>query len=512
MVTTVVERLSPTRVKLAISVPPEDLKASIAHAYGHIAEQVSIPGFRKGKVPPPIIDQRVGRGAVLEHAVNDGLDEFFRTAVAQNDLRPLGKPQADIVEWPNEKDFSGDLKVDVEVDVRPEIDLPSVAGISITVDPATATDADVDEKLDELRARFGTLITVDRPATKGDFLQLDLIATIGDEQVDTANQISYELGSGELLEGLDDAVETLTAGESTTFKSVLLGGDHEGEEAEIAVTILQVKERDLPELDDEFAQMASEFDTLDELKADLTAQVERDHRFAQASQARDRLAEHLLETIEIPVPQSLIDDEVQRHLESENRLDDDVHRAEVIESSEKSFKSQILFDALAESENVQVSQDELIQYIVQSAQNYGMQPQEFMDVLQKNGAFGGAMSEVARSKALAVLLGRVQVVDTDGNAVDLTDLIVTDDEPAAAPVLEDDLEDSAPLAASAADPAALPETTSVAVPVPAASVRRRGRARRRGGGRPQEGPGQAREPREEAGHRRRRVAPAQFRS
>ena len=426
MVSTTVEKLSPTRVKLAITVPPEDLRPSITSAYGEIAEQVTIPGFRKGKVPPPIIDQRVGRGAVLEQAVNSGIDTFFQQAVAENDLRPLGRPEADITAWPDAKDFSGDLELTVEVDVRPDIELPPLDSLTISVDPIEVGDEDVTKQLDELRGRFGTLSTVDRPATKGDFVQIDLVATIGDDQVDSADAISYELGSGELIEGIDEALESLTAGESTTFASTLLGGDHEGEEAQIAVTVLAVKERDLPELDDDFAQMASEFDTLEELTADVRSQVERQKRFAQVAQARDKVADTLLAQIDVPVPASLIEDEVHRHLESEQRLQDDEHRAEVKEASEKAFRSQLLFDKVAEQEDIRVSQDEFAQYVVQSAQQYGMQPQEFIEALQASNGVQALLGEVARSKAISVLLGRVKVVDTTGADVDLSDFVVTE--------------------------------------------------------------------------------------
>src|SRR5690606_20826967 len=231
MANSTVEKLSPTRVKLSITVTPEDLKSSIAHAYEHIAQDVQVPGFRKGKVPAPIIDQRVGRGAVIEHAVNEGLDRFFREAATEHNLRVVGRPAADITQWPNEKDFSGDLLVDVEVDVRPEIELPSFEDITITVDAVETDDAAIDTELDELRARFGTLIPVDRPAAKGDFVELDLIATIADAEIDRADGVSYEVGSGELLEGIDEAIDSLTAGEQTTFRSTLVGGDHAGEEA-----------------------------------------------------------------------------------------------------------------------------------------------------------------------------------------------------------------------------------------------------------------------------------------
>ncbi|MGN6760997.1 MAG: trigger factor [Leifsonia sp.] len=418
---TTVEKLSPTRTKLTISVTPEELEPSIKHAYEHIAEQVTIPGFRKGKVPPPIIDQRVGKAAVLEHAVNEGLDGFYRLAVEENDVRPLGRPEADITEWPNEKDFSGDLLLTIEVDVRPEVALPDFDDITITVDAAEVGVDDVEEELDQLRSRFGTLVTVDRPAKQGDFAQIDLVAVIGDEEVDTAANISYEIGSGELIEGIDEALDTLTAGETTTFEAPLMGGDHEGENAQITVTLNAVKERELPEADDDFAQIASEFDTIGELRQSLRGQVERSKVFAQGTSARDQLVDKLLELVEIPVPAQLVEDEVHRHLEQENRLEDDVHRAEVTESSEKTFRTQILLDEVAQQNDVKVSQDELTQYLVQGAAQYGMDPNEFVKILSENGQIPSMVGEVARNKALAIVLGKVKVVDSNGKPVDLAE-------------------------------------------------------------------------------------------
>jgi trigger factor len=427
-VKTTVEKLSPTRVKLAIAVTPDELKPSIDHAYGHIAEQINVPGFRKGKIPPPIIDQRVGKGAVLEHAVNEGLDKFYREAVTSEGIRTLGRPEADITEWPSDKDFSGDLLVTIEVDVRPEVEVPALDEITIEVEPAAVSDADIDEELERLRTRFGTLVTVDRPATKGDFAQIDLIATINGDEVDNASGISYELGSGELLEGIDDALESLTAGETTTFSSDLLGGEHAGETAEITVTVTAVKERELPEADDDFAQIASEFDTIAELRESLTEQVERQKAFGQGNEARTKLVDALLEKVDVPVPPKLIEDEVHRHLEGENRLEDDTHRAEVTESSEKTFKTQILFDQIAETEKVQVSQEELTSYLIQGAAQYGMEPGEFIKVLDENGQIPQMMGEVARNKAIAITLGKVSVVDTDGKPVDLSGFIPSDDD------------------------------------------------------------------------------------
>jgi trigger factor len=420
-VKTTVEKLSPTRVKINIAVTPEELRPSIDHAYGHIAESVNIPGFRKGKVPPPIIDQRVGRDEVLNHAVSDGLDKFYRQAIEEQKLRPLGRPEADITELPSVKDFTGDLLVTVEVDVRPEFTVPALDGLELTVDAVEVSDDEVEQELQTLLARFGTLITVDRPAKTGDFAQIDLVAEIGGNEVDTANAISYEIGSGELIEGIDEALDSLSAGETTTFESKLLGGDNEGEAAQITVKLLAVKERELPTADDDFAQIASQFDTIDELKADIKQQVERSKVFGQGSQARDQVVDKLLESLEIPVPEQLVLDEVHRHLENENRLEDETHRAEVTESSEKTFRSQILLDTIAEQEEIKVSQNELTQYLIQGAAQYNMEPGEFIKVLDQNGQIPGMIGEVARGKALAVILSKAKVVDSNGAAVDLTD-------------------------------------------------------------------------------------------
>ncbi|GAA2069153.1 trigger factor [Microbacterium hatanonis] len=449
MVNSTVEKLSPTRVKLHITVSPEELKPSIAHAYEHIAQDVQIPGFRKGKVPAPIIDQRVGRGAVVEHAVNEGLDGFYRAAVEQQNLRVIGRPNAEVVELPELKDYSGDLIVDVEVDVRPEFELPAYEGITLTVDAVEVDEAAIDAELDSLRARFGTLVTVDRPAATGDFVELDLVATIDGTEIDRAEGVSYEVGSGELLEGIDEAIESLTAGEDTTFRSKLVGGDHAGEEAEVSVKITAVKERELPEADDDFAQIASEFDTIAELRDSLKERVAQQSTFTQGSAARDKLIEELLSQVEIPVPPQLIEDEVHNHLEGENRLEDDEHRAEVTEASEKQFRTQMILDKIAEDGNVQVSQDELTQYLIQSAAQYGMAPQEFVEALQSGNQLPALVGEVARNKALAVALGRVTVVDSNGAPVDLSGFVAVEDEPAAEADVVEEAEEIADAAADA---------------------------------------------------------------
>ena len=442
---TSVEKLTPTRVKITATVSPEELKPAIEHAYEHIAEQVNVPGFRKGKVPAPIIDRQVGRAAVLQHAIDEGLEGFYREAVFTEKLRPIGRPEADITAFPNEKDFSGDLVVVIEVDVRPEIKLPKIDGLKVEVEASEVSADELADELDQLRSRFGTLITVDRPAKTGDFVQIDLTATIGGKEVDSAQSISYEIGSGELIEGIDDALLTLTADENTTFESKLLGGDHEGETAQIAVKVLSVKERELPKADDDFAQIASEFDTIKELKESLKGQVEQRKTAVQARAAREKLIEQLLAAVEIPVVDSVIEAEVHNHLEGEGRLEDDKHRAEVTEESIAAFKQQVLLDSIAEDLNVQVSQDELTQYIVQGAMQYGMNPEEFAKILTDNQQIPSIVADVARNKAIAIILGKAKVVDTKGKAIDMSAFALTEDETPAA----DDAAEAKPVAKKA---------------------------------------------------------------
>ncbi|QUW19419.1 trigger factor [Agrococcus sp. Marseille-Q4369] len=432
---TTVEKIENTRTKLTIAVEPEELRPAIDSAYKAVAEQISVPGFRKGKVPAAIIDQRIGREEILNQAVSESIDEFYRQGVAEAGIRPLGRPQADVTAWPELGDFSGDLVLEIEVDVRPEFDLPEVDGRTITVDAIEIGDDAVQEELDALRSRFGTLVTVDRPAAKGDFVTLDLTATIDGEVVDTANGISYEVGSGELIDGIDEAVDSLTAGEETTFTSKLVGGDHAGKDAEVTVTVDAVKERELPEADDDFAQMASAFDTIDELKADLKEQAARSRRMGQAEQARQRLQEELVEAVEIEVPSAVVEDEVTRHLEAENRADDTEHGEEVRQETRKLLKQQMLFDRFAEDANLQVTQQELTQIIVQQAAQYGMAPQELVQALEANGQLPVLLGDILRGKTLSTLLGRVSVVDDKGEAVDLSDFLPPADE-----VDEDDVE------------------------------------------------------------------------
>ena len=422
---TTVERIKPTRVKLIIEASPADMKPSLDHAFEHIAEEVNIPGFRKGKVPPAILEKRVGKPAIMAHAINDGLDRIYREAVEQNNLRVLGQPKADIKKTPDENTWDGDLVVEIEVEVRPEIKLVDYKNLKVKVSDIKVDAKEIDAELDTLRSRFGTLKTVDRPAKKGDFTSIDLKASIDGKVIDEAQGISYEVGSGNLLDGIDEALDTLTAGESTTFKSKLVGGEKAGAESEISVTLTAVKERELPKADDAFAQMASEFDSIKDLKADIEKQLREAKVYNQGLEARDKLTDLLLDKITVAVSDELVEADVNRHLEGEGRLEDKEHRAEVTVQSEKSFKVQMILDEIALAENVKVNEQELMQYLIQASQSYGMDPNEFIKVIDQNGQIPSFVAEVARRKALSIALENTEVSDSKGK-VDISTFTSSD--------------------------------------------------------------------------------------
>ena len=428
------ETLNPTRVKLTVEVPFEELKPSLDAAYRKIGSQITIPGFRKGKVPPRVIDQRFGRGMVLEEAVNDALPKLYGRAVEEHDVRVLGQPDVDITSLEDGQS----LTFTAEVDVRPEFELPPYDGLAVTVDDAEVTDEDVTDQLRGLQERFATLTGVDRAAADGDFLSIDLAASIDGEAVEdlTTKGLSYQVGSGALLAGLDEAVTGLAVGESRDFTTTLVGGDRAGQEAVVTVTVASVKERELPDLDDDFAQTASEFDTIEELREDVRTRVERMKKVEQGVQARDRALEALLAQVELPLPENVVKAEVdsrqhslahqleaagmsrEEFLEAEGQSSEDFD-ADIEKRTREALTTQLVLDKVVEKEQLSVSEAELSQHLVRTAMRYGMSPDQFVQQVVQAGQVPMLVSEVVRGKALATILERAAVTDASGRPVDL---------------------------------------------------------------------------------------------
>ena len=437
-----VEQVSPTRVKINVEVPFDELKPNFERAYRKIAQQVRIPGFRPGKAPARVLESRIGRAPVLDEVVNEVIPAKYLEAVRADDIRTLGQPEFEVTKLEDREV----LEFTAEVDIRPEITLPDFSDFTVSVDDVELTEAEVGEQLDELRARFGTLAGVDRPAENGDFVSIDLSASVDGKEVEEASTtgLSYEIGSGQLVDGIDDAIIGATAGETKTFTTKLVAGEFTGQDADVSVTVQTVKARELPEPDDEFAQLASEFDTLEELKGDLRERLGRVKKMQQGVQARDQILEALLERTEVPIPEKVLEGEI------ENRKHDAIHQfdhdeaafaqaleaegktleqfdTEVREESEKAVRTQLLLDTIADAEKTNVNDGELTERIIYQAQRFGISPDEYVQRAQQSGQLTAIYADVRRGKALAAVVRRATVTDASGAEVNLDELFGTDE-------------------------------------------------------------------------------------
>ncbi|SFO93893.1 trigger factor [Actinomadura madurae] len=429
-----VEELTPTRVKLTVEVPFDELKPNLDKAYKEISQQVRIKGFRPGKVPAPLIDKYVGRGAVLQEAVNDALPELYGRAVEETEIFVLGQPDVEVTELEDGTQFA----FTAEVDIRPKFEVPDYDGLEVVVDDAEVTDEQVEETIGNLRERFASLTGAERAAEEGDFATIDMAAKIDGEEVEDASTTgySYEVGSGSSVEGLDDAIIGLAAGEETTFTGTLPGGERAGEEAEITVTVQSVKVKNLPDLDDEFAQLASEFDTIEELREDVRTRLGRQVKVQQLSDARDKALEALLEKVDIPLPDKVVEEEVGRrnqqleqqlqmagmskedYLKEEEKTAEEFD-AEVADAARLAVKGGFVLDQLAVQEELGVENEELSEYVVTQAMQMGVQPQQLAEYLTQNNQLPAIVSEVLRSKALNLVVEHVTVKDESGNEIDV---------------------------------------------------------------------------------------------
>ncbi|MFP5022189.1 trigger factor [Pseudonocardia phyllosphaerae] len=464
-----VEHLSPTRVRINVEVPFDELKPDFDRAYKKIAEQVKIPGFRPGKAPARILEARIGRGPVLDEVVNDAIPARYQEAVmSAEDVTPIGRPEIEVTEIADGER----LAFTAEVDVRPEIELPALDGLAVEVDDVEVTEDEVTEQLDQLRARFGTLAGVERPAKKGDYVQIDLAASVDGKELEeaTTTGFSYEVGQGGLIDGIDEALEGMSEGEEKTFTSKLVAGEYADQDAEITVKVTSVKERHLPDADDEFAQLASEFDTLDELQENLRERLAQSKKMEQAGQARDRLLDKLVEAADVPLPESVVDAEVESRSHDalhafehdEAKLDEWISSqdktreqfdAEMREEAEKNVRYRLVLDALADKSEVTVGDQELTERILYQAQQYGMAPEQFVQQIQQAGQLGVIYQDVRRSKALIEAVRAATVTLPGGEVLDLSELLGDDDEAAAEEVAEADADADAEADAESAEDA-----------------------------------------------------------
>ncbi len=448
---TTVKKLEPTKVKMTVTLEPDELNPYLDAARKQIARQQSFPGFRKGHVPAQVIDARLGFTNVVAYALNDSIGDMYATAAQSKNLHPMDQPELNVEKIPTKRNDDEKLTFTAEVEVRPEFKLPSAKGMKVTVPDVKVTAKQVNDRLEQLRKRFSTLVGVDRAAKKGDYVNIDLTATIDGKQVDQQSGVSYQIGSGNMLEGMDDALETLTAGEKTSFEAPLASGPHKGEKATIEVTVNSVKEEQLPDLDDDFAKEASEFDTLKELKASVKKQAEQDAGGEQAQKARDAFLDKLEEGLDIPVPAGVLDQLVSDHVRNINAdaskvSDEDKKKAK--DEAEKELRDQMVLDQLAEDFDTQVSQQDVTNFLAQIAQSYGFDPNQFISSIVQQNQLGAAVTEVARSKAMIEGMRQVEFSDESGKKVDLSEYLPADE---SAKQAEEESVQAASAAAAVAD-------------------------------------------------------------
>jgi trigger factor len=431
-----VTQLSPTRVRINVEVPFPELEPDFQRAYKELAKQIRLPGFRPGKAPARLLEARFGREALLDQVIEDAVPSRYGQALTESDVQPIGRPNIQVTH----KEYGQELQFFAEVDVRPKLEIPDLDALSVSVEPVEVSDDEVNAELESLRARFGTLTGVDRPVQTGDFVSIDLSATVDGEDVPNAaaEGLSHEVGSGRLIAGLDDALVGLAVDESKVFTATLATGEHAGQEADVTVTVKSIKERELPEPDDEFAQLASEFDTIDELRESLGEQVRKTKRAQQADQIRNAALDALLEQVDVPVPDAIVRSQIEETLQAAmGGLNQDQAKfnevleqqgssraefdAEARAAAENNVKRQLLLDAIADQLDVQVGQEDLTERLVLTSRQYGIEPQQLFAYLQENNQLAAMFADVRRGLAVAAVIEKATVTDTDGNPIDTSE-------------------------------------------------------------------------------------------
>jgi trigger factor len=421
-------------IKLSVEVAPEEFAKDLDQAYRHIAGEVKIPGFRKGKVPKPIIDARVGRDYVMEHFVRDYLPTYYARAIREHDLAPIAEPEIDLDRLPED---GGSLRFTATVEVRPRLTLEpeQYRGLHVVAPPTESSDAEVDEYIGRLRERFAELEVVSRPARKGDFALVDVRASVNDKEVAEATRpgLLTEVGSEELVPALDKELEGKRKGEILKFNATLpqsFGPELAGTEVTFQVLVKEVKGKKLPEADDEFAKTASEFDTLEELRADIRDKLRSLKEAESQHLVRDLVLQRAIEQIDVDLPERLVDEETDERVQNarqraeragtklEEVLDsqgwDELRfRSDARAHAVRSIKADLVLEAVARREELTVSAEDIDREIQALADGTGRTPKEVRKILERSGQVASLAGDIIRSKALDLMVEGADVT-TEG--------------------------------------------------------------------------------------------------
>ena len=430
---TTVEKLSPTRDKLTITVTPDELKPSIDHAYSHIAESVNIPGFRKGKVPPPVVIRRLGRDAVFDEALRSSLSEWYIDAIDTAGIAPIGEPDINFSE--DVPDQGQPLAFSIEIGVRPTAKLGDYKGLEVGRREPTVADADVDAELDRLRDRVATLDTVERPAQRGDFVVLDYLGKVDDEPFpggEGRDQL-IELGSGRLIEGFEEQLTGASAGDEVTV-NVTFPADYvpelAGKDATFDVSVSEVKAKRLPEIDDDFASEASEFDTVAELREDIASRLRHQDEHAVEREFEQAVLEAAANEAEVELPERLIHARAHEMLEqtfsalARQGIDKDTYlkiagkdEEELAHEAEPeaaaALRREAVLAAVVAAEQIHPSDEELLEALTPASERDGSDPAELMERLRKAGRLEELRDDVATTQAAELLVREASPISVE---------------------------------------------------------------------------------------------------
>ena len=425
------ETVEPTKVRINVVVEPDELGPAIDRTARRLSREVRVPGFRKGKVPRQVIEARIGRDALLAEAIEqEAVPEFYAKAIEELGVQPLSRAQ---VEPPDYTDGEP-LSFSATIEVMPDLDLPPYRGIEVERPSLEVTDEHVDAQLERLRERFAQLEVIGRPLAKGDFAQIDLRATHHTEEIPelTRTDFLYEVGSGTVVPELDNELEDKRKGDILRFNATLpeeAGEGLAGREITFQVLVKEAKAKVLPKLDDDFAQEASEFDTLEELRADLRQRLEEAAEAQRASELETRVLQAYLDQAEVPVPESMVHDELHyranrfaqqltmmgtnldQYLQALGQTADDVE-ADLRAQSERAVRAQLVLEAIAQAEGFEATDEEIEAELRRQAQRVGRDPEEVRRALA-DGRIGVIAGDILRSKALAYMVEHAEQRDPE---------------------------------------------------------------------------------------------------
>lgn len=427
-------RESASKVRLSVEATAEEVAPSLARAVKALGEQVKIPGFRKGKVPQKVLESRLGADAVREAALNEAIPALMTKAVEEQELQPIAPPNVDVTSY----DLGGDLVFDATVEVRPEFELPDLAGIKVRRPSASATDEEIEDQLGRLRDRFATLNTVERPANPGDFALIDIHGTLDGAQVEALSGTDqlFEVAQGFPIQEIDQQLTGAKAGDILEFDAQVpdgVGGDVAGKQVRFRILVKEVKQKDLPALDDEFAKTASEFETLEELRTDVRERIDKVKAVQVDAEVRNRVLEELLAEVDVEAPDALVNQEMAYRLHrfedqlraagmtldeymQANDFSDEQVEADLRTQAERNVRAQMILEEIGRKEGFQVTKEELEQEVRYHAETMRIPADELAKELSDRGRILAMAGDIIRRKALnhVVELADIEEEDPQG--------------------------------------------------------------------------------------------------